>query len=236
MDAGTRVYGLSRREPAALIGRPGFSFASVDLENLSSIAAAVSHLLAPAVNLDLVVLNAGLLGPIADMADADMLGMRRVMDVNVWANKPLLDTVFAGGRKVRQVVAISSGAAVKGARGWNGYAISNPALNILVELYAAERSDTHFSALAPGLSDTAMQESMWALAPAPRFQTVERLRKAAGTPDMPTPEKPWPPASRGPWIRSAAPNPALSPTCGTWIEDYPGLKYISTPWSFSSAG
>lgn len=188
LAAGADVYGLSRREPDGLIGRPGFSFATIDLEALPSIAPAVVRLLAQAASLDLVILNAALLGPIADMADADLDGMRRVMDVNVWANKPILDTVFAGGRKVNQVVAISSGAAVSGSRGWNGYAISKASLNILIKLYAAERPGTHFSSLAPGLVDTAMQASIRALAPDPRFATVERLRKAAGTPEMPSPE------------------------------------------------
>jgi NAD(P)-dependent dehydrogenase (short-subunit alcohol dehydrogenase family) len=122
------------------------------------------------------------------MAEAPLDEMLRVMDVNVWANKPILDTIFAGGRRVDQVIAISSGAAVSGSRGWNGYAISKAALNMLVKLYASERPETHFSALAPGLADTAMQESMRALAPDPRFATVERLRMAAGTPEMPTPE------------------------------------------------
>ena len=44
--------------------------------------------------------------------------------------------------------------------GWNGYALSKAALNMMMKLYAAERPGTDFSALAPGLVDTAMQEAM----------------------------------------------------------------------------
>lgn len=188
LDAGARVFGLSRREPEGLARNPRFAFEPVDLADLDSISPAVARLLAPARDLDLVILNAARLGPIADMADADLDGMRKVMDVNVWANKPVLDAAFAGHRVVRQVVAISSGAAVSGSRGWNGYAISKAALNMLIKLYAAEHPETHFTAMAPGLADTGMQAAMRARAPDPRFATVERLRAAAGTPDMPTPE------------------------------------------------
>jgi benzil reductase ((S)-benzoin forming) len=187
LDAGDAVYGLSRREPKPLAGRPGFHFASVDLSRLDGIAAAVSGLLRPAERLDLVILNAALLGGIGDMADTSLERLRQLMDVNVWANKPVLDAAFAG-RAVAQVVAISSGAAVSGSRGWNGYAISKAALNMLVKMYAAERPETHFSALAPGLVDTDMQARMRDLPDDPRFPTVDRLKKAQGTADMPDPD------------------------------------------------
>jgi NAD(P)-dependent dehydrogenase (short-subunit alcohol dehydrogenase family) len=88
---------------------------------------------------------------------------------------------------VDQVVAVSSGAAVSGARGWNAYSLSKAALNMMMKLYAAERPLTHFSALAPGLVDTDMQKAMRALPADARFPTVDRLKKAAGTADMPDP-------------------------------------------------
>jgi benzil reductase ((S)-benzoin forming) len=206
LDAGAHVYGLSRREPKELAGRAGFRFASVDLARLDAISAAVTKLLEGADRLDLVVLNAGVLGEIADLAETDLERMRAIMDVNLWANKPVLDAVFSGAgakgisagfggavnrpqaRSVGQVVAISSGAAVNGARGWNGYALSKAALNMLMKLYAAERPETHFSALAPGLVDTAMQEAMRRQPADPRFPTLDRLRRAAGTAEMPDPD------------------------------------------------
>jgi NAD(P)-dependent dehydrogenase (short-subunit alcohol dehydrogenase family) len=123
------------------------------------------------------------------MADMSLDAMKRVMDVNVWANKPVLDTVFAGERKVDRVVAISSGAAVSGSRGWNGYAISKAALNMFIRLYAAERPETQFISLAPGLIDTGMQAYMRSLDSDSRFPTVDRLKQAHGTPAMPGPEK-----------------------------------------------
>lgn len=187
LETGAVVYGLSRRSPEALAGRKDFHFAPVDLSRLEEIAPAVELLLQGEGRVDLVILNAGLLGEIGDMADAPLERMRRIMDVNLWANKPVLDGVFARDRRVDQVVAVSSGAAVSGARGWNAYSLSKAALNMMMKLYAAERPQTHFSALAPGLVDTAMQEAMRALPADARFPTVDRLKKAAGTAEMPDP-------------------------------------------------
>ncbi len=187
LASGARVYGLSRRSPAALAGREGFQFTSVDLSRPEQVAPAVERLLRGVERLDLVILNAGMLGNIGDMAETPLEDMRRIMDVNLWANKPVLDAVFSQDRHVDQVVAVSSGAAVSGARGWNAYSLSKAALNMMMKLYAAERPQTHFSALAPGLVDTAMQEAMRALPADARFPTVERLKKAAGTADMPDP-------------------------------------------------
>jgi NAD(P)-dependent dehydrogenase (short-subunit alcohol dehydrogenase family) len=203
LDAGDRVFGLSRREPEELMdradprdrsdraGRPGFRFASVDLSDVEGIAPAVESLLRGEAKLDLAILNAGMLGEISDMAETPLEAMKRIMDVNLWANKPVLDAVLLPGgrsRSVGQVVAISSGAAVSGARGWNGYSLSKAALNMMMKLYAAERPETHFSALAPGLVDTAMQEAMRARPSDARFPTVDRLKRATGTPDMPDPD------------------------------------------------
>jgi benzil reductase ((S)-benzoin forming) len=188
LEGGARVYGVSRREPEGLSGRAGFHFASVDLSRLDEIAPAVEGFLKGVPRIDIAILNAGILGEIADMAEITLERMRQVMDVNLWANKPVLDAVFSGNREVTQVVAISSGAAVSGSRGWNGYSLSKAALNMMMKLYAEERPATHFSALAPGLVDTAMQERMRAMPADPRFPTVDRLKKAAGTPHMPDPD------------------------------------------------
>ncbi|MDB5049086.1 MAG: short-chain dehydrogenase/reductase [Fibrobacteres bacterium] len=189
LAAGARVFGLSRRAPAELQAHPAFNFIPVDLSRLETIAPAVERLLQGAGGLDAVILNAGVLGEIGDMGRTSLETMRRVMDVNLWANKPVLDAVFAGNRDVTQVVAISSGASVSGARGWNAYSLSKAALNMMMKLYAAERPGTHFSALAPGLADTAMQERIRDLPADLPFPMVERLKKAQGTPEMPGPDE-----------------------------------------------
>jgi len=189
LDRGTKVYGLSRRTPPDLSGRPGFVFASMDLTRFEAVPPALDKLLAGVKSLHMVVLNAGVLGDIEDLADTPLDKVKQVMDINLWANKAILDHLFKRGVAIKQVVAISSGAAVSGARGRNAYSLSKAALNMMMELYAAERQDTHFSALAPGLVDTAMQDYVRDLPDDSRYPTVQRLKRARGTPDMPFPDE-----------------------------------------------
>lgn len=187
LDRGDRVLGCSRREPADLVGSPGFTFRSIDLSDLERVQESVGELLAGTDRVDLAVLNAGVLGTIADLAESDLAEMRAVLDVNLWAVKLTLDALFDRVPEVGRVVTISSGAAVNGNRGWGAYSISKAALNMLTKLYARERPATHFCAFAPGIVDTAMQESICGRAPEELSPSVEVLRSKRGTPDMPDP-------------------------------------------------
>lgn len=192
LGEGAHVYALNRRAPRDLLNEfsERLRFETCDLENFDAIAPALERLLTGVERLDLVILNAGILGEFADMRDSQMEDLRRMMDVNLWSNKVLLDALFARGGQVSEVLAISSGASVNGHRGWNAYSISKAALNMLVKLYAAEVPETHFVSLAPGLIDTDMQEFIARQPDAvvQKFGALERLRQARGTPDMPGPE------------------------------------------------
>lgn len=172
LERGAEVYGCSRREPADLVAN-GLRFASVDLTDETGGARTFGELIRTAGHFDTVILNAGKLGEIRDMADTPLDDLRETMEVNVWANKWLLDALFADGRTVGHVVAISSGASQSGSRGWNGYSLSKAALNMLVKLYAGERPETHFTAFAPGLVDTAMQDYLTNLPEDPRYEPLE---------------------------------------------------------------
>ena len=181
---GATVYGCSRRAPDDLVEQ-GLIFESADLADASAASQAVDRLLADAGDLDLVILNAGKLGEIRDFSDTPLADFRETMEINLIANKWLLDSVYAAGRKVEQVVAISSGASLSGDRGWNGYGVSKAALNMLIQLYANERTDTHFTALAPGLINTAMQDYLTGLPEDERYKPLAVLKAAKGTELMP---------------------------------------------------
>ena len=187
LDQGRDVYGVSRRRPIELMEKTGFRFASVDLSDHDATRVCIVDLLQEVDSLEMAILNAGVLSPFGDLADSDLARLQDVMEVNVWANKTVIDALYAGQRSVQQVIAISSGASVSGNRGWNGYAISKAALNMLVKLYAAERPETYFCALAPGTVDTAMQDELCALPADSRFATLEVLRSKRGTDAMPRP-------------------------------------------------
>ena len=187
LERGALVYGCSRREPPELIAQ-GLRYASVDLANTKAGVDAFAQLIQPASYFDIVILNAGKLGKIRDMADTPLDDLRETMEVNVWANKWLLDRLFSESRRIEQVVAISSGASQSGSRGWNGYSISKAALNMLIKLYAGERPQTHFTALAPGLVDTAMQDYLTSLPGDLRYPPLNILKAAKGTDQMPDSE------------------------------------------------
>ena len=184
LASGASVYGCSRREPTDLV-EAGLQFASLDLSDEPGSRPALKTFIADVKQFDLVILNAGKLGEIRDMTDTPLADLRETMEINVWENKWLLDSLFTSGREVKQVVAISSGASVSGSRGWNGYSLSKTALNMLVKLYAGEHPKTHFTSLAPGLVDTAMQDYLTNLPADDRFKPLEILKAAKGTDKMP---------------------------------------------------
>ena len=189
LNRGAEVYAVSRREPESLAGKPSFHFKSLDLLGVDRIEPVLRDLLRGVTHLKLAVLNAGILGKIADLRETPLAQMQHVMKVIVWANKLLVDALYNLRIKVDQVVTISSGAAVSPKRGWNAYAISKAAVNVLTSLYAAERPETHFSAITPGIVDTGMQDQIARMPQDSRFSSLDTLRSAKGTAMMPRPEE-----------------------------------------------
>jgi benzil reductase ((S)-benzoin forming) len=181
------VWGISRKQNNELNSHPTYHEILVDLTDYSKTHNSISKLLESHKNWDLIILNAGIIGEIGDMRDIDMELMKSVLEINLWANKHLLD-IFSNSQILpKQVIAISSGAATKGSRGWNAYAISKAALNMMMELYAEELPKVHISAIAPGLIDTNMQRYIAELKQDKRFPIIQRLQSARGTTLMPTP-------------------------------------------------
>lgn len=183
-SAGWQVFGLAR---GAADAWEGLRQQRCDLARLDAVGACLDELLAGIERLDLAILNAGILGRIQPLADTPMTEIRQIMDVNVWANKLILDWFLAKPLPPAQALLISSGAAVNLSHGWGGYALSKAALNALTGLYAHELTDTHLTALAPGLVDTGMQDYLCAEVDSEEFPSVLKLKRARGTAAMPKP-------------------------------------------------
>lgn len=177
LDEGWQVYGVSRTPPEEIAADPRLRFAALDLRRFNAIPGVLRELLQKTDALDLVLLNAGVLGEIKDLRSTSVDELREVMDVNVWSNKVLIDTLL-GEIRVKQVVAISSGAAFNGSGGWGAYSISKSALNLLVRVYAHEHPKTHFTALAPGIVDTPMIRYILDQPENPRYAANGRIRAA----------------------------------------------------------
>lgn len=157
-----------------------------DINDHSNLKTNLNEALVNIDRIDLLILNAGVLGNIQSITESKIEDLKKTMDTNLWSQKFLLDIVLQ--KEVKNVIAISSGAAIKGTYGWSGYSLSKTALNMLIQLYADEYKGTKFIALAPGLVHTQMQEEL-AQVDISEFTNIKRIHDARGTENMPTPDK-----------------------------------------------
>ncbi len=185
MERGWQVFGCSRRG----CGLPGVRDQRVDLTDFDCLPRVLATLLADVDRLDLVILNAGILGEIKPMRETSLNELRTIMDINVWANKVVLDWLLDSSVLVDQIVMISSGAAVLGNKGWGGYALSKATLNMLAKLYSHEFTDSHISAIAPGLIDSAMMDYLCVEPDPAEYPALARIRQARGSDVMPKPRE-----------------------------------------------
>lgn len=190
LDRDAIVWGMSRRGcPLMDHDDEGLRDRKQDLGTLNTIDEGLERLLSDCLRLDLVILNAGILGRIQEISHTDVHDLEHMMRINVWANKVILDWLIERQIPVDQVVAISSGAAVNMNYGWGGYSLSKAALNNLIQLYAPEMPDTHLISFAPGLIDTGMQDYICDEVDSDDFPSVQKLKDARGTKDMPKPRE-----------------------------------------------
>jgi len=154
LERGDTVYSIGRTCSKVLDSHPRFFFFPYDLSQTFTLKAEIKPFIEHH-SFDIVILNAGILGNIQTLSKTDLNDIKEVMEVNVWANKELID-VLSEYSYVKQVVGISSGAAINGSKGWGAYSLSKAGLNMLLSIYAKELPDIHFSTLAPGIIDTPM--------------------------------------------------------------------------------
>ncbi len=133
--------------------------------------------------IDLWVNNAGLLGDIRPVAEADPAASARTVAVNVTGTLHG-SAVFAAHVRRRSgpgvLVNISSGAATKPYEGWGAYCASKAAVDQLTRVLALEESrhGLRAYALSPGVIDTEMQTAIRA-SDERDFPEVERFRRFA---------------------------------------------------------
>jgi len=108
--------------------------------------------------LDALVNNAGILDPVARLADADPQAWQHNLTVNLAGPFYLAQGAIPHLRSTRgRIVNVSSGAAVKAIEGWSAYCVAKAGLTHLTRLLAVEEPDITTVALRPGVVDTAMQ-------------------------------------------------------------------------------
>jgi NAD(P)-dependent dehydrogenase (short-subunit alcohol dehydrogenase family) len=157
--------------------------AAVDVTDRAALERFADEVVARFGRIDLWVNNAGLLGDIRPLAEADPLASARTVEVNV--NGTLHGSaVFAAHVRRRSgpgvLVNVSSGAATTPYEGWAAYCASKAAVDQLTRVVELEeaRHGLRAYALSPGLVDTEMQTAIRA-SDERDFPQVERFRQVA---------------------------------------------------------
>ncbi len=154
LEKGFNVYGISRTKPD--ITNENFYFKSFDLSKIKEIKSVLNGFIQNIGNIENVYLNAGMLGEIKSSFDLSIDELNEVYELNVYANKELLDILSS--IEVAKVVAISSGASHNGSKGWGSYSLSKAGVNMLINLYSKEMINTRLYAIAPGVIETPMTD------------------------------------------------------------------------------
>lgn len=146
----------------ALGKRDGTTIVPLDLSAHNGIDQLGKSILDRWGRLDILVGNAGVLGPITPVEHIAPQKFQELLDVNLTANwrlmrslGPLLRGSTSGGR----AVFVTSGAARSAKQFWGGYAMSKAALESLVKIWAAENAKTklRINLFNPGATRTEMR-------------------------------------------------------------------------------
>ncbi|NBB98477.1 MAG: SDR family NAD(P)-dependent oxidoreductase, partial [Alphaproteobacteria bacterium] len=160
--AGARV-GMIARDSAALSGlatQTGAMPIPCDMADFGAVAQAVATMQDRFGGLDVLVNNAGVIDPIAPLAQADPDEFGRLMDIN-------LKGVFHGMRAALPVlpqggtiITVGSGAAHNPLEGWGAYCSSKAGAWMLTRVAALEAPHLRLFSLSPGTVATDMQRSI----------------------------------------------------------------------------
>lgn len=154
---GAKVAACGRDEKK--LAAAGADFArACDVTDPASVDAFVAAVVKSLGRVDVLINNAGALGPTGPLVDCSPADWAATLAAN--ATGPFLVTrAVLRAAKPSCVIAISSGQGRKGTAGWGPYAASKYALEGLTSVWADEYKDkgVRFFALSPGPTATAMR-------------------------------------------------------------------------------
>ncbi len=135
-----------------------------DVANYSNVEAAVNACISNFASIDILINNAGLIDPIARLADSDPEQWGQVVDVNLkgvyYALRAAIPHMEEQGSGT--IINISSGAATSALEGWSHYCSTKAAVLSLTQCTHKECSENgiYIAGLSPGTVATNMQVSI----------------------------------------------------------------------------
>jgi NAD(P)-dependent dehydrogenase (short-subunit alcohol dehydrogenase family) len=160
LAAGARVAALTR-QPSDSLPTDRLLPLVCDVADWGAVQAAMATVLAQWGRIDVLVNNAGVIDPIASIADADPADWGRAQDVNLkgvfHGMKAVIPTLRAQGGGT--VITVSSGAATRAIDGWSAYCASKAGALMLTQSLHLEEAQYGIRALglSPGTVATDMQ-------------------------------------------------------------------------------
>lgn len=160
LAAGARVAALTR-QPSDSLPTERLLPLVCDVADWGAVQATVATVLARWGRIDVLVNNAGVIDPIASIADADPADWGRAQDVNLkgvfHGMKAVIPTLRAQGGGT--VITVSSGAATRAIEGWSAYCASKAGALMLTQSLHLEEGQHGIRALglSPGTVATDMQ-------------------------------------------------------------------------------
>jgi NAD(P)-dependent dehydrogenase (short-subunit alcohol dehydrogenase family) len=155
------VGGLEELDDAIGAGGGSATLVPLDLKDYAGITRLGGALAERYGRLDILIGNAGLLGPLSPLSHVEPRAWDDVIAVNVTANWHLIRSMDALLRasEAGRVVFVTSGIATDPRAYWGPYTVSKAALNAMARTYAAETAstDVRVNLLSPGPTRTRMR-------------------------------------------------------------------------------
>ena len=132
-----------------------------DVSDYAAVEALVAETKSRFGRLDALINNAGVIDPIASIADSDPKAWARNIDINLngayYAIRAVLPGMIAAGGGT--IVNVSSGAAIRPLQGWSAYCSGKAGLHMLTRAIALETAAKGIRVFGfqPGTTDTDMQ-------------------------------------------------------------------------------
>jgi NAD(P)-dependent dehydrogenase (short-subunit alcohol dehydrogenase family) len=135
------------------------SATACDMADYAAVAALVHETEGRFGKIDALINNAGVIEPIATIADSDPAAWARNVQINLIGAYNPIRAVLPGMLRAGEgrIVNLSSGAAMRPLEGWSAYCSGKAGLAMLTRAIALENPDIKVFGFQPGTTDTDMQ-------------------------------------------------------------------------------